>query len=222
MGSFVAFLHVCARSSMTFVCFFDMSPLNYEQREKHKAVLLLHHVNISLLLLRACLCAHAQVSPFWTRAPYVKGHFNCEKDKLKNDQGSGDEEIKRGKINESRLKIVTCYLSLRSQFALFTVTLHDRNFPASPSPHALWLTFIESIEWPLRISQSAHPALIRRSVLTQWDVSDQKSGSVNLHDLGNLRGLEIKWNQAEQKLTFMAVVELNKGSIYKSSSRLSH
>lgn len=29
-------------------------------------------------------------------------------------------------------------------------------------------------------------------MLTQWDVSDQKSGSVNLHDLGKLRGLEIK------------------------------
>lgn len=206
-----------------FFFFFETSLLNYERRERHKAVLLLHRVNISLLLLRVCLCAHAQVSPFWTRAPYVKWHFNYEKDKLKNDQVRWDEEIKRGKINESRLKSVTCYLSLRSQFAFFTVTLHDRNLPASPAPrYALWLTFIESIEWPLRISQSAHPALIRRSVLTQWDVSDQKSGSVNLHDLGNLRGLEIKWNQAEQKLTFMTVVELNKGSIYKSSSRLSH
>lgn len=206
-----------------FFFFIETSLLNYERRERHKAVLLLHRVNISHLLLRVCLCAHAQVSPFWTRAPYVKWHFNYEKDKLKNDQVRWDEEIKRGKINESRLKSVTCYLSLRSQFAFFTVTLHDRNLPASPAPRdALWLTFIESIEWPLRISQSAHPALIRRSVLTQWDVSDQKSGSVNLHDLGNLRGLEIKWNQAEQKLTFMTVVELNKGSIYKSSSRLSH
>lgn len=77
----------------------------------------------------------------------LSGTFNGEEDKLKNDQGRGDEEIKRGKMNESRVKGVTCYLSLRSLFALFTPTLHDVNLPASPAPRDAPVIDFHRINW---------------------------------------------------------------------------